>query len=233
MPPGLTIRSAAAWLSIAAAAVLAVALTAVVVLRGRAGAPSGQDTLAAFTTPSPAHPSIAFDVQQANASALTISPSGGNARPVEVTLPAALAVYRLVPATAMDAAPGDWVTVVGVANEVLNFTIRQEVIIPAALGAAPDADGVPRVAGLAGNEANRDAQERPIVAGRVERVVGTRLTLATPSGEMTLECDGRSPLFRLTAAGSADIHAGDRLAYVPPYPGATLAEAPAVLVLPG
>lgn len=202
---------------------------AIVVLAGR-----GRDTSAprprAFVPPAAAHPAVAADVQQIRGSTITLGSSSGN---TDATLPPALRVYVLERADARAAAPGDWVTVIGISNEVLNFTIRLVLIIPASAGAALDAEGIPRLpSGLAGHEANRDAAERPLAAGRVERVDGQTITLALHGRSATIDAASGSPIRRVTAADTSAIREGDRVAYVPTRPGAGAGEAQALLVLP-
>jgi hypothetical protein len=209
--------------------VLIGAAIAVVVLAGQ-----GQDTSppkpGAFVLPAPARPAIAADVQQVRGSTLTLGGSGGN---VEVSLAPSVPVYVLE-RTDLRAAAGDWVTVVGIWNEVLNFTIRQVIILPASLGASIDAEGIPRLAsGLAGHEANRDAVERPLAAGKVEQATGPSITLTLRGRPATIDAANGSPIFRLRAAGTDAIREGDRIAYIPVRDGAGADEAEAVLVLPG
>lgn len=218
------------WLLPAALLAALLATGAAVGLLARRGRDQAPPRPGAFAAPAPAHPAVALDVQQVRGDTLTL---GGPAGSFEVRLVGGVSVYALHPATSADAAPGDWVTVVGVANEVLNFAIRQVVIVPAALGATPDSEGVPRLpSALAGHEANRDRRERPLLAGRVERVDGQSLTYTGRNGAMTLDAGPSSRVQRLTAASPADIRAGDRIAYLPPRPGAALTDAAALLVLP-
>lgn len=218
-------------LAIPAAALILLALAAVAAITlARRGRDQEPPRAGAFAPPSAARPVVALDVQQARDGTLTLGGPGGSQ---SATPPSTAAVFVLRPATAADAAPGDWLMVAGIANEVLNFTIRQVVIVPAALQPTADAEGVPRVSdGLAGHEANRDPRERPLLAGRVERTDGQSLTIAARSGITTLDVGAGSPVQRLTAGTLADIREGDRIAYLPPQPGAGAGDARALLVLP-
>ncbi len=142
-------------------------------------------------------------------------------------------VYVLRPAAPAEVQPGDWVVVAGVPNEVLNFAIRRITVIPAALGAQPDADGVPRLpSGLAGFEAGRDPRERPVLAGRVTAVAGPRIGLEVQGRAATLEISDPALLYRLAPGTLADIGAGDRIAGIPPLPGTALEAATALLLMP-
>lgn len=219
------------WLlpSLLAAALLLMAVAAALLARrGRDQAPP---VAGPFTPPGPARPALALDVQQARGGDFTLGGPGGT---VAAAPAAGAAIILAQPATTVDVAAGDWLTIVGVPNEIYNFAIRQAVIIPAALGATPDADGIPRLTGgFAGHEANRDARERPLLAGRVERTAGGTLVIAGPAGPVTLDVAQPGLLYRLGAASAAEIREGDRVAFFPPRPAAGLGDAGAVLVLRG
>jgi hypothetical protein len=214
--------------------VLALALVGValaVVMLAHRGRDREPPRPGAFTPPGPARPVTVLDVQQVRGGVLTL---GGPSGSVEAALRPDVTVSVLRPAALDDIRPGDWVTLAGIPNEVLNFAIRQVVIIPADLAAVPDAEGVPRLAGdgFGGYEANRDTRERPLLSGRVERIEGGTVTFTGRAGTMTLEVGPGSPVQRLTRGAAADIRAGDRLAFLPDRPGAGLEDARAVLVLP-
>jgi hypothetical protein len=173
---------------------------------------------------------LRLDVQQVRGTVLTVTGEGGTR---EITLAPHLAVYVLRPARPAEVQPGDWIVATGVPNEVLNFAIRRITVIPAALGAQPDADGVPRLpSGLAGSEAGRDPRERPVLAGRVTAVAEPRISLEVQGRTATLEVTDPALLYRLARGTLADIGAGDRIAAIPPQSGAPLEEAAALLVLP-
>lgn len=218
------------WLApalLAGGLLLILALIAVLVVAGREDEPPRPGL---FAAPAPARPVAVADVQEARAGALVVATAGGNEA---VTLRSDVQVIRLAPARAGDAAPGDWVTVVGIPNEVLNYTIRRVVIIPSALLPTPDDEGLPRIpAGFAGHEAQVDQKERPLLSGRVEQVQGTTITLVTRTGQFTLDTGTTSLLSRMVAGDTAAIRAGDRVAWLPAGGSGRLADAPALLVLP-
>ncbi len=210
-------------------------LVGVLLLAGIAGAVmltmAGRDAepprAGAFVAPSSAVRAISRDVQQARSGSIVLGSVEGS---VTGALGSATAVYAVRPARAEDVRSGDWVTVVGVPNEVLNFAIRRVVVIPAALAPSADGDGVPRLGGLAGYETSRDPRERPVIAGRVTAVSGSSITITSRERTMTIDIAAPGPLRRIERAAAADVHEGDRLAYVPPRSGAPLDEAPAVLI---
>jgi hypothetical protein len=210
------------------AAILVVALTTGTLLVGcmRAQRPPVPGAFVPPATPT----ALRLDVQQVRDGMLTVTGEDGTR---DVAPPAGVPVYVLRSATPAEVRPGDWVVVAGVPNEVLNFTIRRITVIPAALGAQPDADGVPRLTGgLAGYEVGRDPHERPVLSGRVTAVVGPRISVAVGGRTATLEVTDAALLRRVVPGTVADIGAGDRIAAIPPRPGAPLEEATALLVLP-
>ncbi len=182
---------------------------------------------APFVPPPSAARAVARDVQQATAGAIVLGSEAGS---VTGAIAASAPVYAVRPARPADVRTGDWVTVVGVPNEVLNFAIRRVVVIPAELAPAPDSDGVPRLGGLAGYETSRDPRERPVIAGRVTATTAGSITISSRERTMTVEVSAPGPLRRIERVAAGDVREGDRLAYIPPRGGAPLAEAPAVLI---
>lgn len=206
---------------------LVLALIAVLVVSGREKEPPRPGP---FALPTAARPVAAADVQQVRPGSLVVAGSGGNET---AALRPDVQVYRLAPARAADAVPGDWVTVIGIPNEVLNYTIRRVVIIPAALSPTPDGDGLPRIpAGFAGHEAQLDQKERPLMFGRVERVQGNQIALITRAGPFTLDTGSTKLLSRLTGVDAAAIRAGDHAAWFTAGASGRLSEATALLVSP-
>jgi hypothetical protein len=221
--------SFAKFAPVVAALILAV-LVAAVVLLVRAGREPQPPRPGAFAVPAPGRATVALDVQQLRGAALTLGGAGGN---IEATPRQGVAVFSLQPARAGDAAPGDWIVVAGISNEVLNFTIHSVTIIPAALGAQPDAEGFPRLpSGFAGYETNRDARDRPMVAGRVTAVQGQSVTFTGPSGPVTLDGGQTALIRRMAQIGADAIRPGDRIVYLPSATVTRLEDAPALLLLP-
>jgi hypothetical protein len=213
---------------VALGVVLLAAAVAAIVLATR-GREDGPPDVGAFTPPVPAHPASAQDVQQVRGGVLTLA---GAAGPVDVTPSAGIPVYLLQPSAIDAAAPGDWVTLVGISNEVLNFTIRHVLIIPAGAGAAPDADGIARLPfGLAGHEATRDPRERPILSGKVEAVSSRELTITVNGRTATVEASTSGIVRRLAPADLSAIREGDRVAFAPASQGADASTAKGFIVL--
>jgi hypothetical protein len=195
----------------------------------RHGADQAPPSVGPFTLPAPARLSVALDVQQVRGNTLTLA---GAAGPTDVAPPPGIPVYVLEPARITEAAPGDWVTLVGISNEVLNFTIRQVLIIPASAGAQPDADGIARLPfGLAGHETARDPRERPLLSGRVEQAGSRELRLTVRGQTATFEVADGSPVRRLAPANLAAIREGDRIAFAPSHPGGDVSTATGLIVL--
>lgn len=214
-----------AWLPPAALLLtIVVALGSVILLARRSARPDVPPEPPAFQPPAPVRPFTALDVQQVSGGRLTLSDGSRDValRPdarIEVLRPVALDVVRA----------GDWLGVIGVANEVRNFSIRSLLLIPN--GGSPDSEGVVRTpGGFAGHEAARDPAERPILGGVVTAFDGRTATLQGPTGPIMVDFTANAPLRRLTDARAEEIREGDRLAFPG---GGSLANAPAVLVAPG
>jgi hypothetical protein len=203
---------------------IAAAFAAVLVLARRAAEPDVPPEPSAFQPPTPARPVTAVDVQQATGGRFALS---DGTRDASFAGGARIEVLR--PATAADIRPGDWLTVVGIPNEVRNFSIRSLVLIGDP--SAADAEGVVRSAGgFAGHEASRDQSERPLLGGVVESVDGAQVVLRGPSGPVTVTFTPAAPLRRLDQGRADEVREGDRIAFIE---ADTLGDARAVLVLPG
>lgn len=195
---------------VALVALALVAGVAVLVLRGR----SGNQTSAAKLPPLPplqyAATLVKGDVVQTTADSVTITTAGGTRT---LTVGPSTRVETLRPAKPAAIAPGDYVTVGGVANLVNSFAIKQVVIIPAAEVGAPG-PGAPRTkAGFNGWDAYTAAEPAPAVYGKVDALVEGGVRLSGPTGVFTLALDDQSPLFRVTVGGSDLIRGGDHLAF--------------------
>jgi hypothetical protein len=217
-------RSFPAWLPpVVLIAGIIVAALVVIGLTRRAAAPDVPPQPDAFEPPAPVRPTTALDVQQAVDGRLTLSDGTAN-----VSLRPDANVEFLMPAGAGDVHAGDWMAVIGIPNEVRNFSIRSLVLLEGA--DAPDDQGIVRSeGGFAGHEAARDQSERPLLGGRVTGVEGSRITVEAPTGPMTVDLTDRAPLFRLARGEASGIHEGDRIA----FPAGAIGDAGAVLVLPG
>jgi hypothetical protein len=221
----LAARRVPSWLApVALALAVLAALIAVLLLARRSAAPDVPPEPPAFQTPATARPVLVLDVLQSGGGRLALSDGSR-----DVALNPAARVEVLQPETAAGVRPGEWLAVIGVANEVRNFSIRSLVLIEGA--GVVDNEGVMRsTAGFAGHEAARDQTEQPLLGGVVERVEGQRLVLRGPTGPVTVELSPSAPLRRLVSGRPEDIREGDRIAHAA---GTTPADTTAVLVLPG
>jgi hypothetical protein len=101
--------------------------------------------------------------------------------------------------------------VIGIPNEVRNFSIHSIVVLPPGGDAA--ANGVKRSpGGFAGNEAAPSGVEQVILGGTIERINGAALTLTGPQGPIQVQLTDRSPIFRLQAGSVDDVREGDSVA---------------------
>jgi hypothetical protein len=218
-------RSSRAWLPLLLlVTLLLVGVGAVILLARRSGRSDLPPEPAPFVAPSPARPVVALDVQQSAGGRLTLSDGSRDLAPHPDAR-----VESLRAISSAEVRPGEWMTVIGIPNEVRNFSIRSIVVLPST--ATPDADGVRRSpAGFAGHEASRDGSERPLLGGQIEQVEGERVTLAGPSGPVTVTLGPLAPLYRLEPADAAAVREGDRIAFLS---APSLDTATAVLVLPG
>jgi hypothetical protein len=141
--------------------------------------------------------------------------------PRQVRPNASTVIEVLTPVAPSAVQAGDWVTVIGISNEVRNFSIH-------ALVAIPDADGAGLSKGqFAGNEASPNGADRVIFGGlftntstAATAAAGSRsIALFGPSGQISVQLAGTAPVYRLTESTLADIHEGDRVAMRGPDDG--------------
>jgi hypothetical protein len=209
-------RFSAGWLLPAALATAAVAtIVGVVVLSQHVGNDNVPARPPAFSYSPPATGVTRMSVRQAGNGTLTAvedAPKGAAApNPREITAAASTIVEVLKPSTSAAIQPGDWVTVIGIPNDVRNFSIHAVLDIPGVTRAG--ADGVGRSAGgFGGDEASPNADDRVILGGAVQQVQGDSLTLKGPAGPITVLLTASAPVYRLEAGTLGDIHEGDRIA---------------------
>ena len=218
-------RGLPAWLApVALLLLIASAFATVLLLSRRAAAPDVPPEPPAFRPPAAARPVSAHDVQQVVAGRVTLS---DGSRDVPLAPDVRVEVLRPIPPDQVRT--GDWLAVIGIANEVRNFSIRSLVLIPG--GGAPDAEGVVRSpGGFVGHEASRDQSERPLLGGVVTASDGRTVTLQGPTGPVTVDLAPNAPLRRLAEARPDEIREGDRIAFAGT---GGVSDARAVLVLPG
>jgi len=204
-------RGSRQWLAPLAGMVLVVlALAAVIVLARKGGETGAPPAAGEFQRPVQEDLFAIYTVLQVTGGQIRFALADGAPAP-DVAIPDGARVEMLGLAEASDVQPGDWVSVIGVTNEVRNFAIRFLVVIP---GGAPAADGIVRSpGGFAGHEANVDAAEAPLTGGRVVSVSGSSLALEGPSGAMTIALSEDAPLLRLVEGSVTGIREGDRVAF--------------------
>lgn len=187
----------------------------VVLLSQTVGGSDEPPAAPAFTLP-PARDTTALDVKQRTGDTVTlIKQVGDSATQQEFVITPSLAVERLVPVKPADVEAGEWLTVIGVQDDVKNFTIHYVIVLPA--GGSTLSDGVARSkGGFLGDEIARDQHDRPIVGGVVQQVQGVDVVLAGPLGTITVSLgrEASTRLYRVTEATGADVKDGDRLAGV-------------------
>lgn len=200
-----------AWVAAVVVAVAGGLLASVVALSQRVGGSSAPAQPPAFATPV-VSTVTAVNVKQRSGDSLTVVDRDGHER--QITVPATTIVERLSEVPAGDIRPGDSITVAGIPNEVLSFSIRFVVLMAAP---AAQVEGIARSpGGFAGHEASLDPNDRPIVGGVVQSVSsgGDVVVFAGPSGPATLRLnEARSArILRLEPVSAPAIKEGDRLA---------------------
>jgi hypothetical protein len=210
-------RLNAPWLVPAALGLAVLAtLIAVVVVSQRVG---GEDLRPpappfAYTGERPA--TVRLNVKQAGGGKITLVEDAAKGAPAPASREFAPGTETVIEVLApvesiTQVTAGDWVSVIGIPNEVRNFTIHAVVVLRTA--GQPDAEHVKHSpAGFAGYEAAPDANDRVLVGGPVERVDGSVLTLSGPAGSITVQITSGAPLYLLVAGTVAGIHEGDRVA---------------------
>jgi hypothetical protein len=208
--------------------VLIAVLGAIIVLSRRAGTSDAPPEAGPFQRPALTHPTEAWDVSDSDGSRLALARgSGGNSSSRDLPLVDTMSFDGLLPATIADVQVGDWITAIGVPNDVRSFAIKAMVDIPG--GGTPDHDGFLRTpGGFAGNEALRDPVQQPFAGGVVQSIDGTTVTVQGLAGTMQFDILPGAPLRKLKKIAASDIHPGDRVAYASGADESTMA----VLVFP-
>lgn len=212
--------------------VIVAVLVTVIVLAQRSGGSGAPPRPGAFVTPVDPRPMVVYSVQQASGGNITFS--SGEGQPVrDVTIDANTRIEVLTIAPFESIEEGDWVTLVGVPNNVRTFALRGIVVIPS--------PGQERVNGFAlteggffGHEVSRDPAEQPAVGGIVTAVGEDTLTLDAPVGRtpvtLSLDAENPAPVVQRVEQGSLeDIRPGASVAF-PAQDGRPAAGFNAVLV---
>ncbi|MGH2632344.1 MAG: hypothetical protein ACRDG3_02935, partial [Tepidiformaceae bacterium] len=209
----------AGWVMPVALVLITVAtLVAVIVLSRVVGNEHLRPEAPPFTY-SPSQGYARFSVKEATAEKLTVvgdTPDGAPAPAPQDLVPGpATKIEALQPLDAANIAVGDWVAVIGIPNEVRNFSIHAIVDMPDS--GEPGADHVLHSpGGFAGNEASPNAADRVIFGGPVTAIDGTTLTLGGAGGPISLTLATAPPLYRLETVPLSAIHDGDRVSVIGP-----------------
>lgn len=132
--------------------------------------------------------------------------TGGSAE-LQLAPGAKVDVLKAIDST--DVKVGDQVTVIGIANEVKNFSIHSVVVQS---GEAPaDGQALRTPAGFFGFEASRVPQDSVVLAGTVTAAEGNQFTLHSAAGDVALTLD-HARLYRVQAGSLDDVQEGDRVA---------------------
>lgn len=194
-------------------------LVAVVVLSQHVGQSVSRPDPPPFVLPAGDTTIQRFDVKQAGGGKLTLAvpPLKGQTAPPDYEFwpGAGTRIEVLAPlAKGTLPQPGDWVSVIGITNEVRNFSIHSVVVVPdgGSEGAA-GADHVKRSpGGFAGNEAAPNGADQVILGGTVDHVDGMVLTLTGPAGPINVQLTEGAPLFRLEPGTVDEVREGDGVA---------------------
>lgn len=155
----------------------------------------------------------ALTVKQRQGDTIVLSRQvGENAVEVRVPLTPATKIERLTPITAADLQDGEYLTLVGIPNEVRNFSIRS-IVVMAAPATSPVGGIAQSPAGFFGHEANQDRRDRPILGGQITARDGVNVTIKNPAGDVSVAVGPEAParLYRLEQITAEAINEGDRI----------------------
>lgn len=210
-PEAMTPAWRSAWLPITLGIAAVGVLAGAFMLSQRVGGEGAPPPPPAFVAPQGSTVTVR-DVKQRTGDVLTVI--AGDGVELALTVPRGATVERLQEALARDIRVGDTVTVVGIPNEVLSFSIHFVVVMASPIGSE---EGTARSeGGFAGHEASPDPRDRPIVGGIVESVSdgGDRVVFKGPDGSATLRLNEAvaARVYRVERVDPAAIREGDRLA---------------------
>lgn len=154
----------------------------------------------------------ALDVKQRDGDVVTLIRQKAEAADErKLTITTGLRIERMTPITTADVRVGEWLTAVGIPNQVKNFAVRALVLLPG--GGTPASDGFVRSAGgFVGHESSQSQDDRPILGGTVERIEGSTIVLTTVAGTVNVRAEAGTPIFRLEPGSANDVGEGARLA---------------------
>lgn len=206
-------RARAMWIPLVGGLALLGILLGVVVLSQSVGTDDIPPAAPPFQAP-PVNPISSADVKLVDGPRLVIvRQTRAGTEEQELTVPAAARIERLQRIEPAGIRVGDWLTVIGVPNDVKYFSAQALIVIPG--GGVPSTGGVVRSpAGFAGYESSRDPRTRAIIGGPVTAVDGIVVRLQGPTGEIRVTAGPEAParLYRIEPASAEDIAEGDRIA---------------------
>jgi hypothetical protein len=155
----------------------------------------------------------AFDVEGNDNGNLRVSSgSAQTATSSDLALPAGTRVWVMEPASAKDLQPPLKVNVIGIPNEVRNYTIKMLVAAEPAGDVSFAEPFIELFDGFYGHETSRDTRERVVLSVVLESFDGRQGVTKTANGPGTLYIDDGAPLRVVRAGAPADIEPGDRIA---------------------
>lgn len=201
------------WLlPVALFAVVLAALVAVIVFARESSKSDAPPQPPAFVAPE-LTTYTAYDVEANDGGKLKVSSGAAQtASSGDLELPAGTRVWVMEPATAADLQPPLKVNVIGIPNEVRNYTIRVMVAAKPEGAVSFDEPFIELFDGFYGHETSRDARERVVLSVLLESFDGRDGITQTANGPGTLYIDEGAPLRVVSAAEPSGIEPGDRLA---------------------
>jgi hypothetical protein len=155
----------------------------------------------------------AFDVETNDGGKLKVSSgSAQTASSSDLELPAGTRVWIMEPATAAELSPPLKVNVIGIPNEVRNYTIRMMVAAEPQGAISFEEPFLELFDGFYGHETSRDQRERVVLSVLLESFDGRDGVTRTANGPGTLYVDDGAPLRLLRQGAPGDLQPGDRIA---------------------
>ena len=227
-------RSRGGLVTIVCGVAIAAAGAGLIVLSQQVGGSDEPPKARTFAAPARS-PFLALDVKSREGAQLTlIEQKGETAVQRDLALTDTMKVERLSPIAPADVKAGDWLTLIGIPNEVKSFSIHIVVVLPGSAG--DSADGALRSAGgFLGHEASRNPNDRPVLGGTVEGVQETPcpspttvpggesgqrgpasgcgdIRLKVPTGVAVVHIEPGARFYRLETVTESAVKEGDRIA---------------------
>ncbi len=188
------------------------ALVALVLFARQAGESDAPPQPPAFVAPD-LKTYTAFDVEANAGGKLKVSSGGAqDASSFDLDLPAGTRVWLMEEVEASAIQPPLKVNVIGIPNEVRNYTLRLMVLAAPEGPVTFEEPFIELFDGYFGYEASRDQRERLVLSVLLESFDGRNGVTATANGPGTLYIDPEAPVRLVRQGTPAEIQAGDRLA---------------------